>query len=68
MFEGEQLGMSRRQLEYELQWMLKRMPRDSGISAQTIKQLCEVMVALIDKNNAAIARSLAEQEPPEAEG
>jgi hypothetical protein len=50
-----QVGLSRRELERELRWMLRHPPSDA---ASLIKLLGEVMVMLIDKNNAAIAGAL----------
>ncbi|MBP8810341.1 MAG: hypothetical protein KBG48_22950 [Kofleriaceae bacterium] len=50
-----QVGLSRRKLEDELRWMLRHPPADS---AALIKLLGQVIVTLIDKNNAAIAASL----------
>ena len=49
------LGLSRRDLEREMTWMLRRLPSDP---AKVPAALADAVVALIDKNNAAIAQSL----------
>ena len=49
------VGLSRRELERELRWLLRHPPTDS---AALIKLLGEVIVTLIDKNNAAIGAAL----------
>jgi len=49
-------GLTRRELERELNWMLRNPPSDS---AQLIKLLGQVIVTLIDKNNAALAKRAA---------
>jgi hypothetical protein len=49
------VGLTRRELERELRWMLRHPPADA---AALIKLLGEVVVALIDKNNAAITGAL----------
>ncbi len=59
MHDVSQLGLSRRDLEYHLRWMMRRMPSDPSKMAEFIGQ---VVVTLIEKNNAAIAKSLAEQD------
>lgn len=50
-------GLSRRELERELAWQLRRVPADP---AELVKFLGQVIVTLIDKNNAALARPGAE--------
>jgi hypothetical protein len=50
-------GLTRRQLEYELSWLLRRRPPDPAGMAQF---LGELVVTLIDRNNAALARYTAE--------
>ena len=50
------VGLSKADLEYEVGWALRRMPADP---AKLTGFLTDLMVALIDKNNAALARSLA---------
>jgi hypothetical protein len=52
------LGMSRRELEWAVNGMTRHLPSDP---AALTKMLCDVVVTLIEKNNAAIAKSLAEQ-------
>jgi hypothetical protein len=51
-------GLSRRELEYQLRWMLRRLPSDPD---KVPEFLGEVVVTLIEKNNAAIARWTAER-------
>lgn len=54
--EGQKhVGLTKRELERELQWMLRHLPTDPAALTKLIGQ---VIVALIDKNNAAIARRL----------
>jgi hypothetical protein len=45
-------GLSRTELEYELRWLMRRMPTDP---AKIAPFLGEVVVTLIDKNNQALA-------------
>lgn len=52
-------GLSRGELEYHLKWMLRKAPSDP---AKTAEFLGEVMISLIEKNNAALAKSAAEQD------
>ncbi len=59
MSDDSKFGLSRRELEYEVRWMLRRVPQDPEKLAQ---RFSEILVALIDKNNAAIAKSMADQE------
>lgn len=49
-------GLTRRQLERELAWMMRNVPAQPAELARLIGQ---VIVALIDKNNAALARGMA---------
>ena len=60
-----QVGLTRREMERELAWMLRSVPDDPK---EFIKLLTQTVVALMDKNNEAIARSLAQREPPGARG
>ena len=55
-------GLSRRQLEYHLNWMMRRRPKDPEKLPQF---LGEVMVTLIEKNNEALARRAAEEDRPD---
>ena len=55
------VGLSRRELETEMRWMLRRLP-DDPVAMPTA--LAEAVVVLIDKNNAALAEHLARLEPP----
>jgi hypothetical protein len=50
-------GLSKRQLEYQLQWMMRQAPKDP---AKTAEFLGRCVIELIDRNNAALARSAAE--------
>ena len=50
---NHQIGMSRRELEKECRWLMRHMPGDP---AQLAKLLTQVVITLIDKNNAAIAK------------
>ncbi len=59
MHDTAQLGLSRRDLEYHLRWMLRRMPHDPAKLPEFVGQ---IVVTLIERNNAAIARSLADQD------
>jgi hypothetical protein len=45
--------MSRRELEKECRWLMRHTPGDPAALAKLITQL---IVTLIDKNNAAIAK------------
>ncbi len=58
---NHQHGLSRRELERELHWMLRNPPSDP---AQLIKLLGQVIVTLIDKNNAALAQRAAHHDDP----
>ena len=53
------VGLSRRELERELAWQLRRIPTDPTELAKFVEQL---VVTLIDKNNAALARHHADGE------
>ena len=61
---GEQFGLSRREMERELAWMLRRTPSDPAALA---KVLGDAFIALIEKNNAAIAAKLAERDDVDEE-
>lgn len=50
------LGLTRRELERECAWLMRRVPADPEGLAKLITQ---VIVTLIDKNNAAIAKHQA---------
>jgi hypothetical protein len=62
MHERVEFGLSRRQLEYHLNWLLRQQPKDP---AKLPKFLGEVMVTLIEKNNAALAKRAAEEHRPD---
>ncbi|RKH59876.1 hypothetical protein D7X96_34590 [Corallococcus interemptor] len=55
-----QVGLTRRELERELAWMLRSVPDNPK---ELVKLFSQTVVALMDKNNEAIARSLAQREP-----
>ena len=57
--DSQGAGLSRRELEREVQWLMRHVPGDP---TQLLKYMTQVMVILIDKNNAALARRL---EPPD---
>jgi hypothetical protein len=52
-------GLTRRELERELAWQLRRVPSDP---AELVKFLGQVIVTLIDKNNAALARGAGDSD------
>ena len=49
-----QTGLTRRELERELAWLLRRVPDDPRA---LVRLLADAVVTLIDKNNAALARA-----------
>jgi len=53
MHEMPQHGLTRRQLEYQLSWMMRRRPQDPAKLPDFIGDL---VVTLIDRNNAALAK------------
>jgi hypothetical protein len=59
---SQSYGLSRSQLEYHLQWMMRQAPSDP---AKLGEFLGRCMVALIDKNNAALAASAADADRPD---
>ncbi|MGE6761879.1 hypothetical protein ACQKGO_27955 [Corallococcus interemptor] len=60
-----QVGLTRRELERELAWMLRSVPDNPK---ELVKLFSQTVVALMDKNNEAIARSLAQREPSGVRG
>ena len=59
-------GLSRQELEYEARWLLRKVKSD--VDAPTMKvmeNLVDVVITLIDKNNAALARRLETRESPD---
>ena len=54
-----QVGLTRRELERELAWMLRSIPDDPR---ELVKLFTQSVVSLVDKNNEAIARGLAQRE------
>jgi hypothetical protein len=65
MHERVECGLSRRQLEYQLRWLLRRRPTDPD---KLPEFLGEVVVALIEKNNAALAAYAAERDRADLPG
>ena len=59
MHEPVAHGLSRRQLDAHLKWMLRHQPKDPQ---KLVEFLGDVIVTLIDKNNAALARRAAEDQ------
>jgi hypothetical protein len=53
---GKKIGASRRELEWTLQGMLRSTPSEPQA---LVRHLGEVMIALIEQNNAALAAHLA---------
>lgn len=53
------IGLGRTELEYELRWMMRRAPKEPE---KAIQFLGEVLISLIEKNNAAVAKQLAERD------
>jgi len=49
------IGLTKRELEREVQWMMRRLPANPH---ELARLLAQVVVTLIDKNNAAIAAAL----------
>jgi hypothetical protein len=59
----ESLGLGRRELEREARWMLRGLPEDPDALPAA---LVDVMISLIERNNAALASDLARRnEPPD---
>lgn len=50
------VGLTKRELERECAWLMRHVPSDPE---QLAKLFAQVVVALIDKNNAAIAKHLS---------
>lgn len=65
MHEVAGYGLSRRQLEYQLQWLLRQQPSDP---AKLVEFLGTVVVTLIEKNNEALAARAALDTPPDGSG
>lgn len=59
MDQPDHIGLTRRELEREMAWMMKRLPDDPQ---EFVKLLWHSIVNLIDKNNAAIAKALERRE------
>ena len=54
-----QIGLSKRELERECAWLMRHVPHDPEALA---KLFAQIVVTLIDKNNAAIAKHFASQD------
>ncbi len=65
MHESTGYGLSRRQLEYHLRWLLRRQPSDP---AKLPEFIGDVVVTLIEKNNEALARRIAEDDRADLPG
>jgi hypothetical protein len=53
--DAKKIGLSRRELEWTVQGMLRQAPADPAALARLI---ADMMVTLMERNNAAIARAL----------
>lgn len=60
----EGLGMTQRELERELKWILRNPPDDTR---ELVKLLSLAMVTLIGRNNARIAEQMASTDAPDVE-
>jgi hypothetical protein len=60
----EHIGLSRRELERELNWLLRSLPDDPQKMA---KLLAHAIVTLLEKNNARIAEDLQQDSAPDVE-
>jgi len=60
----EALGMTQRELERELAWILRNPPDDTRA---LVKLLSGAIVTLITKNNARIAEQMATTDAPDVE-
>jgi hypothetical protein len=49
------VGLTRRELEREMHWLIRRLPDDPAAFARL---MAEAVVTLIAKNNAALARCI----------
>lgn len=61
----KKLGLSRRDMEWTVQGMLQKVPSDPAALA---KHLADIVMTLIEKNNAAIEKHLAERRADEEHG
>jgi hypothetical protein len=60
-----QLGLSKREIEKECAWLLRTLPADPQ---SLVKLFTQIVIALIDKNNAAIAKHLAAMDDHKGQG
>ncbi len=59
MSRGKQVGLSRRDMEWIVASMTRRLPTDP---AEMTKLLCDVVVTLIEKNNHALHQAMERDE------
>jgi hypothetical protein len=59
------MGLSRRELEWVVAGMTRTVPSDP---AALTRMICDVVMALIEKNNAALVRDLTAQSTPDEGG
>lgn len=59
MAQPGMMGLTRKELEYEVQWHMRKAPKEPGKMPEF---LTELIVLLIEKNNEAVAAALAEQD------
>lgn len=59
---AESFGLSRHQLEREMAWLMRQAPGDP---ARAVDLLTTAVITLIDKNNAAIAKAVADASRPD---
>lgn len=55
-------GLTRRQLEREMAWLMRQPPADP---VKLVDLLATSVITLIEKNNAAIARAVADASRPD---
>jgi hypothetical protein len=60
----ERLGLSRSELERELNWLLRSPPEDPR---QLVKLFSSVLVTLLEKNNARLTEDLRQDTAPDPE-
>ncbi len=60
----EHLGLSRRELEREMNWLLRNRPEDPD---KLLKLLSTALITLMEKNNARLAEDLRQDAAPDLE-
>ena len=60
--ESSSYGLTRHELEYHLRWIMRKIPKDP---AKVPEFMGEVIVTLIEENNEAIAKCMAEVDRPD---